>query len=232
LGLAKKGQFDLFTITNLSLLEIAEYLTMRPQVIAVSKHNLANRQEVVAEFSNSNWFTNNLVFDLQEEAPAIKDRPVNLQHSAVFDVHHSRDCIYETASKLKETLGLIDNVVVFERESYESFVHDVVPGGHYSIEKSVRLNLKDYKNERKHVDLTKVTSKDGVSVLILSETTTYQSHVPFQTLLLPMRIAILGVEAKNFLSCPHIWNLHSSKNPISLKAGDLFVVKDHANISA
>jgi hypothetical protein len=45
LSLAKKGQFDLYTITNLSLLEIAEYLTMRPQVIAVAKHNLANREE-------------------------------------------------------------------------------------------------------------------------------------------------------------------------------------------
>ena len=232
LGLAKKAHFDLYTITNLGLLEIAEYLTMRPQVIAVAKHNLANRQEAVAEFSHSNWFKNDLVFDLHEDVPAIKDRPVNLQYSAVFDVHHSKDCIYETAAKLKETLGLIENIAVFERESYESFVHDVIPGGHYTIEKSVRLNLKDYKNERKHVDLTKVTSKDGVSVLILSETTTYQSHVPFQTLLLPMRIAILGVDAKNFISCPHIWNLKSAKNSQDLKAGDLFVVKDHANISA
>lgn len=92
--------------------------------------------------------------------------------------------------------------------------------------------MKDYKLEDKHVDLVKVTSKDGVSVLILSETTTYQSNVPFQTLLLPMRIAILGAEAKNFISCPHIWNLQSTKNPVDLKAGDLFVVKDHANISA
>ena len=80
--------------------------------------------------------------------------------------------------------------------------------------------------------MTKVTSKSGVSVLILSETTTYQSNVPFQTLLLPMRIAILGVDANHFISCPHIWNLKSARNPEELKAGDLFVVKDHANISA
>ena len=78
LGLAKKAHFDLYTITNLGLLEIAEYLTMRPQVIAVAKHNLANRQEAVAEFSHSNWFKNDLVFDLHEDVPAIKDRPVNL----------------------------------------------------------------------------------------------------------------------------------------------------------
>jgi purine nucleoside phosphorylase len=50
--------------------------------------------------------------------------------------------------------------------------------------------------------------------------------------MLPMRIAILGVEAKNFISCPHIWNLKSSKNNEDLKAGDLFVVKDYASISA
>lgn len=47
-----------------------------------------------------------------------------------------------------------------------------------------------------------------------------------------MRIAILGVEAKNFISCPHIWNLNSAVNGEDLKGGDLFVVKDHASISA
>jgi len=46
-----------------------------------------------------------------------------------------------------------------------------------------------------------------------------------------MRIAILGVEAKNFICCPHIWNLQSAKNQDELKAGDLFVVKDYASIS-
>jgi hypothetical protein len=50
--------------------------------------------------------------------------------------------------------------------------------------------------------------------------------------MLPMRIAILGVEAKNFICCPHIWNLQSAKNQEDLKAGDLFVVKDYASISA
>ena len=157
---------------------------------------------------------------------------MNLPYVATFDVNHSRDCIYETAAKVKEALGHVDNVAVFERESYETFVHDILPSGNFHIDKSVRLNLKDYKNESKHVDLTKVTSKGGVSVLLLSETTTYQSNVPFQTLLLPMRISILGVNAKNFISCPHIWNLESARNPEKLKAGDLFVVKDHANISA
>jgi hypothetical protein len=50
--------------------------------------------------------------------------------------------------------------------------------------------------------------------------------------MLPMRLAILGVDAKNFICCPHIWNLQSAKNQDDLKAGDLFVVKDYASISA
>jgi hypothetical protein len=58
IGLARKAHLDLYTITNLSLLEIAEYLTMRPQVIAVAKHNLANREESVAEFGHPKWFSN------------------------------------------------------------------------------------------------------------------------------------------------------------------------------
>jgi hypothetical protein len=47
-----------------------------------------------------------------------------------------------------------------------------------------------------------------------------------------MRIAILGCEAKNFLSCPNVWNLTWARNTDELQAGDLFLVKDHANISA
>jgi len=43
---------------------------------------------------------------------------------------------------------------------------------------------------------------------------------------LSTRIALLATQAKNILSCPHIWFLEKS-----LKCGDLFVVKDHANIS-
>ena len=60
---------------------------------------------------------------------------------------------------MKEVLGLIDNVVVFERETFEVFMHDL--GSLYNVEKAVRLNLKDYKIEDKHVDLVKITTKAG-----------------------------------------------------------------------
>ena len=42
-----------------------------------------------------------------------------------------------------------------------------------------------------------------------------------------MRIALLATDATNIYSCPHVWSL-DTKN----ETGDLFLVKDHANISA
>lgn len=50
---------------------------------------------------------------------------MELQYDATFEVQHSRDCIYGTAEKLKEVIGLVDNVLVLERESYEVFMTQV-----------------------------------------------------------------------------------------------------------
>ena len=74
--LAKKGQFDLYTITNMSFMDIAEYLTMRPNLFAVTKHNLSDRQEVVVDFTNESHFNlfrnqNNLI---QNEEPSIENK--------------------------------------------------------------------------------------------------------------------------------------------------------------
>jgi hypothetical protein len=162
--------------------------------------------------------------------PTIKGREVLVEYAATFDVWHSEEGIFDTADKVKEVIGLIDNVVVFERETFEVLFTDLA--SQFTVEKAVKLNLKDYKNEERSVGLIKIVSKEGLPVLVVSETLNYQSHVPFQTLLLPMRIAILGCESKNFISCPHIWNLQSRLNPEPLTAGDLFIVRDHANISA
>jgi len=91
LQLASKCKFDLYTITNLSVVEIAEYLTIRPKLVAVAKHNLADKDEVVAAFNHPHWFTNKTVYNLAPEGgvPAIASRPVNLQYDATFDVHVS-----------------------------------------------------------------------------------------------------------------------------------------------
>jgi len=97
--------------------------------------------------------------------------------------------MYETGSKLKEVVGLVENLVVFERETFQILMND--RSGKFKIEKSVRLNMKDYIEEDKHVDLIKITTKDDVSILVVSETLSYQAHVPFQTLLLPLRVSLL-----------------------------------------
>ncbi|TNV83810.1 hypothetical protein FGO68_gene11754 [Halteria grandinella] len=231
LNFAKKCRLDLYTITNLSVLEIAEYLSIRPNVYAVAKQDLGNADETVQEFTTqSAHFEGGQTVAQVADEPTIKRREVAVGYAATFDVSHSKDGIYETAAKVKEVIGLVDNVVVLERETFEVLFTDLAT--QFTVEKAVKLNLKDYKNEERSVGLIKIVSKEGLPVLVISETLNYQSHVPFQTLLLPMRITIIGCESKNFVSCPHIWNLQSRLNPEPLTAGDLFIVRDHANISA
>ena len=53
--------------------------------------------------------------------------------------------------------------------------------------------MKDYTSEERHVDLVKITTKDNVSILVVSETLSYQAHVPFQTLLLPLRVSEITI---------------------------------------
>lgn len=59
LQLAHKCHFDLYTITNMSVIDIAEYLTMRPKLIAITKHNLGNQDEPLPNFFDSQWLSNN-----------------------------------------------------------------------------------------------------------------------------------------------------------------------------
>ena len=66
---------------------------------------------------------------------------------------------------------------MFERETYETFMNDLTEK--FTVVKSVHLNLKDYKTEEKSVDLVLINTKDGLPVLVVSETLGYQSHVPF-----------------------------------------------------
>jgi hypothetical protein len=54
LNFAKKCRLDLFTLTNLSVMEIAEYLTLRPNLFAVAKQDLGCLDEVVLEFVSAN----------------------------------------------------------------------------------------------------------------------------------------------------------------------------------
>lgn len=150
-------------------------------------------------------------------------------YDLVLDVNHSRDCIYETADKVREVLGKVDSVLILERESFDVMMTSL--SDLFSLEKTVQFNLVDFPY-KKTVDAIKIQTKEGLPIVVVSEMLTYQSNVPFQTALLPMRILILGLEAKHFLSCPHIWSFKWEKTTEDLAVGDLFVVKDHANMSA
>ena len=80
-------QFDLYTITNLSLMDIAEYLTMRPNLFAVTKQNLGDLEEVVTEFSSKSLhLTSQSTFELLPEVPSISRKEVTLAYDATFDV--------------------------------------------------------------------------------------------------------------------------------------------------
>ncbi len=88
--------------------------------------------------------------------------------------------------------------------------------------------LTDYKDKERTVDLVKVQIADGLEAVLINKLMNYQAHAPLQSLMLPMRIALLATEAKDLISCQHIWGITNGH----INSGDLFIVKDHANISA
>jgi hypothetical protein len=47
LNFAKKCKFDLYTITNFSFMDLAHFLNLKPNLFAVTKHDLANEEEQV-----------------------------------------------------------------------------------------------------------------------------------------------------------------------------------------
>lgn len=53
---AKKGKFDLYTITNLSFMDLALAMKIKPNLYAISKGDLALREEPVEDFSNIDLF--------------------------------------------------------------------------------------------------------------------------------------------------------------------------------
>jgi hypothetical protein len=75
------------------------------------------------------------------------------------------------------------------------------------ILKSVHLNLEDYQDQERSVDILKIKTDDGIEVIVISDMMTYQAHAPLQTLMLPLRIVLLATEAKTIISCPHIYGI-------------------------
>ena len=86
-------------------------------------------------------------------------------------MRHCREGIFETAERVKEVIGQVSNIVIFERETFEVILSEL------GVEKAVLLKLNDYFDERS-VSLVKVKTEDGLSVLIISEMMNYQAHAP------------------------------------------------------
>ena len=86
-------------------------------------------------------------------------------------MRHCKEGIFETAERVKEVVGQVSNIVVFERETFEVILPEM------RVERAVLLKLKDYFDERS-VSLVKVKTEDGLSVLIISEMMNYQAHTP------------------------------------------------------
>jgi hypothetical protein len=82
LSLAKKAKFDLYTITNLSFMDIAQYLSLKPALFAVARHDLGNLSEHVADLTGFEATS----VPVSAEEPAIARREVHLPYDAQFDV--------------------------------------------------------------------------------------------------------------------------------------------------
>ncbi len=146
---------------------------------------------------------------------------VNFIHT--IDVKHSAEDIFETVEEIKNDLEQLDQIVVMEAETYQSVCKSI---WHRAC---IKLNLIDYTDRERQVILIKAhIPQIKVDYLIITEMTTYQAYAPLQSLMLPIRIALLATGAKTVISCPHVYGI----TPDQLQPGDLFIVKDHANISA
>ena len=57
-------------------------------------------------------------------------------------MRHCKEDIFEIAGRVKEVVGQVSNIVVFERETFEVILHEL------RVEKAVLLKMKDYFDER------------------------------------------------------------------------------------
>ena len=64
-------------------------------------------------------------------------------------MRHTSEGIFGTAERVREVVGKVSNIVVFERETFEVIIPEM------AVERAVLLKLKDYFDERS-VSLVKV----------------------------------------------------------------------------
>ena len=171
LRFAKIGKLDIYTVTNLSFMDIAMSLKIKPNLYAVTKADLSNRKEHIEAFSNLDVFTQGDVSIEKTETDSKQEEDINhhLKYDAEFDIVHDRETIYEVSAKFKDVVGVVDDLLVLEKESYDVLLTELKD--QFTIEKAVKLHLKDYKEE-KTIDILKIKRGDKF-ILIISDTLTY-----------------------------------------------------------
>lgn len=123
---AAKGNFDLYTVTNISFMDLAHTRKIKLNVFAVAKPNLAERQVPIEHFATLDLFTTG---ELSIKPKQVPNNPppetFEFEVNATFDLKHDKANIYEVSDKLKEVVGIVDNLAIFERQSFEVLIKDL-----------------------------------------------------------------------------------------------------------
>jgi hypothetical protein len=146
MNLATLCSFDLFTLTNFSFMDLALYLGLAPQLYSFVRESLSDPAEPIT-------FPDGVLSKAEtaEEATGTKLEAITLdiKYDAEFEVRQTREGIFGTAARVREVVGQVSNIVVFERETFEVIIPEM------AVERAVLLKLKDYVDERS-VSLVKV----------------------------------------------------------------------------
>lgn len=123
---AAKGRFDLYTLTNISFMDLALSRKIKLNVFAITHSNLAERKLPLQHFPNLDLFKTG---DLSIEPKMAPNNPpiekLNFEVNATFDLKHNKDSIYSVSGKLKEVVGFVDNLVILEKQTFEVLVKDL-----------------------------------------------------------------------------------------------------------
>lgn len=85
----------------------------------------------------------------------------------MFSVRHSKDDIFNVSKELGAIIGKIDNIVIFEKETFATVYKE------WRIVKAVKLVLADYIGEINVAASIVKVEFEGVEVLVISEMMNY-----------------------------------------------------------
>jgi hypothetical protein len=127
-------------------MDLALYLGLAPQLYSFVRETFGDPTEPIIfpeDFLSK--------VEIVEEAMGTLKEAImlDIKYDAEFEVRHSREGVFGTAERVREVVGQVNNIVVFERETYEVIIPEM------AVERAVLLKLKDYVDERT-VSLVKV----------------------------------------------------------------------------